>query len=208
MDVKIMRLVVGPLQENCYLVYNENKECVVIDPGYSGKDLLKVIEDNHLNVLYILLTHGHIDHIGAVAYLKDKLKIEVYMHENDRYMLEDTDKKRASLYGMDVESTKVDKLVREGDKIKFSDYYFTVIETPGHTGGGVCYLIDDILFSGDTLFKGSIGRYDFPESDGLALMNSLKKLKKLDPKIYVLPGHGDETTIEEELQYNPYLRRI
>lgn len=208
MDKKIIRLTVGPLQENCYIVYNKENECVIIDPGYESQRIIDTIEKEKLKPLYILLTHGHIDHIGAVKDLKDKYGIFVYIHNKDKDMLEKPNKNSASLYGMSVNGAKVDYFVKEGNDIKFSDDSFKVIETPGHTGGGVCYKLDNILFSGDTLFLGSIGRYDFPESSGLDLMNSLKKLTLLDKDTIVLPGHGPETSIEYELNYNPYLKRL
>lgn len=205
---KIIRLTVGPLQENCYIVYNKENECVIIDPGYESQRIIETIEKEELKPLYILLTHGHIDHIGAVKDLKDKYGISVYIHNKDKDMLEKPNKNSASLYGMSVNGAKADYFVKEGNDIKFSDDSFKVIETPGHTGGGVCYKLDNILFSGDTLFLGSIGRYDFPESSGLDLMNSLKKLTLLDKDTIVLPGHGPETSIEYEINYNPYLKRL
>ncbi|KGF33296.1 metallo-beta-lactamase [Peptoniphilus lacrimalis DNF00528] len=208
MDKKIIRLTVGPLQENCYIVYNKENECVIIDPGYESQRIIDTIENEKLKPLYILLTHGHIDHIGAVKDLKDKYGIFVYIHNKDKDMLEKPNKNSASLYGMSVNGAKADYFVKEGNDIKFSDDSFKVIETPGHTGGGVCYKLDNILFSGDTLFLGSIGRYDFPESSGLDLMNSLKKLTLLDKDTIVLPGHGPETSIEYEINYNPYLKRL
>ena len=208
MDKKIIRLTVGPLQENCYIVYNKENECVIIDPGYESQRIIDTIENEKLKPLYILLTHRHIDHIGAVKDLKDKYGIFVYIHNKDKNMLEKPNKNSASLYGMSVNGAKADYFVKEGNDIKFSDDSFKVIETPGHTGGGVCYKLDNILFSGDTLFLGSIGRYDFPESSGLDLMNSLKKLTLLDKDTIVLPGHGPETSIEYEINYNPYLKRL
>lgn len=208
MDKKIIRLTVGPLQENCYIIYNKENECVIIDPGYESQRIIDTIEKEELKPLYILLTHGHIDHIGAVKDLKDKYGISVYIHNKDKDMLEKPNKNSASLYGMSVNGAKADYFVKEGNDIKFSDDSFKVIETPGHTGGGVCYKLDNILFSGDTLFLGSIGRYDFPESSGLDLMNSLKKLTLLDKNTIVLPGHGPETSIEYELNYNPYIKRL
>lgn len=208
MDNKIIRHICGPLQENCYIIYNKENKCVIIDPGYEFEKISKNIDSKNLEPLYILLTHGHIDHIGAVSELKERYSINVYIHERDKYMLENLNVERAHLYGMNVKSTKVDHTVKDNDKIAFGDKFIEVIETPGHTGGGICYKFGNLLFSGDTLFQGSIGRYDFPESSGLELMESLKKLKKLPPNTIVLPGHGPETTIENELKSNPYLMRI
>lgn len=208
MEYKIMKLVVGELQENCFILFDENKDAFVVDPGGSSENIIEAIEKNGLNIKYILLTHGHFDHVGAVAALVKKYKAPVYMSKDDRAFLESPKEVRASSFGMQIEAADVDVFVKEGDEISFSEGTIKVIETPGHTLGSVCYLFENYLFAGDTLFNGSIGRTDFPESDHSLMIESLKKLKKLDDDIYVLSGHGPESQISYEKMTNPYLRQL
>ncbi len=208
MEYKIMKLVVGELQENCFILFDENKDAFVVDPGGSSENIIEAIEKNGLNIKYILLTHGHFDHVGAVAALVKKYKAPVYMSKDDRAFLESPKEVRASYFGMQIEAADVDVFVKEGDEISFSEGTIKVIETPGHTLGSVCYLFENYLFAGDTLFNGSIGRTDFPESDHSLMIESLKKLKKLDDDIYVLSGHGPESQISYEKMTNPYLRQL
>lgn len=208
MEYKIMKLVVGELQENCFILFDENKDAFVIDPGASSDIIIDAIEKNNLNIKYILLTHGHFDHVGAVAGLKRKFNAPVYLHKNDKNFLENPKEVRESAFGLQIESANVDVFVKEGDEISFSDDYIKVIETPGHTIGSVCYLFKNYLFTGDTLFNGSIGRTDFPESDHSLMIESLKVLKELDDEIYVLSGHGPESQMNYEKMSNPYLRRL
>lgn len=208
MEYKIMKLVVGQLQENCFILFDENKDAFVVDPGGSSENIIEAIEKNSLSIKYILLTHGHFDHVGAVASLVKKYKAPVYLSKEDRAFLESPKEVRASAFGMQIEAAEVDVFVKEGDEIPFSEGNIKVIETPGHTLGSVCYLFENYLFAGDTLFNGSIGRTDFPESDHSLMVESLKKLKKLDDEIYVLSGHGPESQISYEKMANPYLRQL
>ena len=208
MEYKIMKLVVGELQENCFILFDENKDAFVVDPGGSSENIIEAIDKNSLNIKYILLTHGHFDHVGAVAALVKKYTAPVYMSKDDRAFLESPKEVRASSFGMQIEAADVDVFVKEGDEIPFSEGTIKVIETPGHTLGSVCYLFENYLFAGDTLFNGSIGRTDFPESDHSLMIESLKKLKKLDDEIYVLSGHGPESQISYEKMTNPYLRQL
>ena len=208
MEYKIIKLVVGELQENCFILFDENKDAFVVDPGGSSENIIETIEKNSLNIKYILLTHGHFDHVGAVAALVKKYKAPVYLSKEDRAFLESPKEVRASAFGMQIEAAEVDVFVKEGDEIPFSESNIKVIETPGHTLGSVCYLFENYLFAGDTLFNGSIGRTDFPESDHSLMVESLKKLKKLDDEIYVLSGHGPESQISYEKMANPYLRQL
>lgn len=208
MEYKIIKLVVGELQENCFVLFDENKDAFVVDPGASSDIIIEAIEKNTFNIKYILLTHGHFDHVGAVAGLKKKFNAPVYLHKNDKNFLENPKEVRESAFGLQIESANVDVFVKEGDEIPFSDDYIKVIETPGHTLGSVCYLFKNYLFAGDTLFNGSIGRTDFPESDHSLMIESLKVLKELDDEIYVLSGHGPESQMNYEKMSNPYLRRL
>ena len=208
MEYKIMKLVVGQLQENCFILFVENKDAFIVDPGASSEVIIEAIEKNSLNIKYILLTHGHFDHVGAVATLAKKFKAPIYLSKKDRKFLESPREVRASSFGMEIEAADVDVFVKDGDEIPFSEGLIKVIETPGHTLGSVCYLFNNYLFAGDTLFNGSIGRTDFPESDHALMIESLKKLKELDDDIYVLSGHGPESQISYEKIANPYLRNL
>lgn len=208
MEYKIIKLVVGQLQENCFILFDENKDAFIVDPGASSENIIEAIEKNSLNIKYILLTHGHFDHVGAVASLAEKFKAPVYLSKKDRKFLENPKEVRASSFGMEIEAADVDVFVNDNDEIPFSDSIIKVIETPGHTLGSVCYLFNNYLFAGDTLFNGSIGRTDFPESDHSLMIESLKKLKKLDDEIYVLSGHGPESQMSYEKISNPYLRNL
>lgn len=208
MQEKIIKLVVGMLQENCYILYGEDKNAFIVDPGGSSDLIIETIEKNKLNLKFILITHGHVDHVGAVARLKEKYNVHVYMSEIDKDFLESPEKMRSSSFGLETTPASVEHTVKEGDEIPFGKYFIKVIETPGHTLGSVCYLYNNVLFSGDTLFNGSIGRTDFPESDQEKMQQSLKKLKSLDDKIYVLCGHGPETQIGNEKLNNPFMRNL
>lgn len=208
MEYKIIKLVVGELQENCFILFDENKDAFIVDPGDSSENIIEEIEKNDLNIKYILLTHGHFDHVGAVAALKKRFKAPIYLHKNDRNFLENPKEVRESAFGLQIEASNVDIFVNGGDEIPFSDDKIKVIASPGHTIGSVCYLFKNYLFAGDTLFNGSIGRTDFPESDNSLMMESLKKLKELDDDIYVLSGHGPESQMSYEKMTNPYLRRL
>lgn len=208
MEYKIIKLVVGDLQENCFILFDENKDAFIVDPGDSSKNIINVIEKNNLSIKFILLTHGHFDHVGAVAALKEKYNVPIYLSEKDKNFLEKPEEVRESAFGIQIEPAKVDYFVKDKDEIKFSQDIIKVIETPGHTIGSVCYLFKNLLFSGDTLFNGSIGRTDFPESDHNLMMESLKKLKNLDDDIFVLSGHGPESQMNYEKNSNPYFRRL
>lgn len=205
MDFKIIRLTLGSFQSNCYIVYNENRECAIIDPGDEPDKIIEVISEYNLKPLYILLTHGHFDHVGAVNELRDKYKIDVYLNENDNILV---DNERVNNFGIRVNKTNIDKDIRDNDKIDFGNKKFEVITTPGHTAGGVCFLLDNILFTGDTLFNGSIGRTDFSESNHEDMQQSLRKLIKLSKDLIILPGHGPESDLEQEINYNPFLRML
>ena len=208
MDFKIIRLVLGAYQTNCYIIYNNDLNAVIIDPGAEADKIFKVIDEYNLKVDKIILTHAHPDHFGAIEEVRNKYNIKVYMCDKDRDMLENRSKELSSMLGIDSSGIKADIFLKEDDEIEFFDKKFKVIETPGHTPGGMCLLIDKVLIAGDTLFKGSIGRTDLPGGDFDVIMKSLEKLMKLDDDILVLPGHGPETTIEYERNFNPFINRL
>lgn len=203
-DFKIIRLILGEYGTNCYILYS-NDEAIIIDPAGEAEKIIKAIDERKLTPSKILLTHAHPDHFGALDTIREHYKIKAYISVKDEDMLEKRSKELMSMLGLNS-YIKADEYYKEGDLIDFSGGKIEVIETPGHTPGGVCLLIDNILFSGDTLFYLSIGRTDLPGGDFEEIMNSLNKLMKLDKKIIVLPGHGQETTIGFEQENNPFIR--
>ncbi|CDZ75036.1 hydroxyacylglutathione hydrolase [Peptoniphilus sp. ING2-D1G] len=201
MNFNIIRLVLGAYQTNCYIVFDEINRAVVIDPGYQSEDIIKTIKDKELIVDKIIITHAHPDHFGAVKELCDYFGVKSYISEMDNPMLI----RRSSQAGNEISG---DVLVKNGDSILLGEKEFKVMITPGHTPGGMCLLLDDVLFSGDTLFKGSIGRTDFEGGDYGQIMESLNYLMTLPENTLVLPGHGPETTIKIEKQSNPFINNI
>lgn len=191
--------VLGPIDNNTYLIGCENtKKAFVIDPSFNATDeIKKFLEDSSYSLDKICLTHSHWDHIADVKLLKDTFSIPVYIHELDAAMLKNPD----NLFSdQKVEGVEADVLLKDSDKISLGDLEIETIHTPGHTPGGVCFLIkkEKTLFSGDTLFKGSFGRVDFDYSNPKDMIKSLKKLSQLDKDIKVYPGHGSSTTIGAE----------
>lgn len=175
----------------------QNGNCLLVDPG----DDFHLIEQylKNLKLEFILLTHGHFDHILALSeFAASNPNLKIYVNKQDEYLLENIDQ-QARLFGRKVAKIKTSfSYIKDADTISFSNEKIEVIETPGHTPGSVCYLLNNALFSGDTLFYGSIGRTDFPGGDDDKMQKSLIKLAKLDNGIAVYPGHGPTTTIAQE----------
>ena len=189
----------GSLQTNCYLVIDENtNKAAVIDPGAEASYLIKEIEALGIKIEVILLTHCHFDHNGEE--LKDKYKVDVYLNKADEeYMEMDS----SGIFG---KLPNIYKYINEGDEIKVGKLTFKAIFTPGHTKGGTCYLVEDKVFTGDTLFNGSIGRTDFLGGSYNELIESIEtKLMVLDNDVEVYPGHGPKSTIIFERMRNPFL---
>ena len=200
MEIKFSAL--GPYQTNCYVVYDSGSlSGVIIDPGESTEGINRLLKDTNVKVKGILLTHGHVDHSASVNYLISLFpEVKVYVSAIDDNRMKNKD----FIFGeAPIEGNVV--YIKENDELVFDDLKFRVIETPGHSDGSVCYLIDNILFSGDTIFRGSYGRYDLPGGDGRTLMKSItEKLLNLDGKTIVYPGHGPSTTIEKEKIHYSY----
>ena len=197
----IKAIPTGEIQANCYIVMDENtSEAVIIDPGADEEIIYNLIENMKAKVKYILLTHGHFDHVGAVEYLSEKLNVPFYINKKDEeYALKDDYVFR--------KLRKADGYLKEGEIFKLGNKEIKVLETPGHSKGGVSFLIEDNLFTGDTLFLGSVGRTDFNGGSFEEIISSIKtKLIPLGDIIKVYPGHGPSSTISYEKMRNPYLR--
>lgn len=199
---------VGPMDSNCYIVGCEKtREAAVIDPGAEGKRILKKLEALGLTVKCIILTHGHVDHIGALAEVRAATGAPVLIHTDDAEMLTNAQRNLSAFVGPQIKLKPADRLLQEGDVIDVGAEKLEVIHTPGHTRGGICLKCGSYLITGDTLFAGSVGRSDFPGGSHSQLISSIKKrLLGFPSETRVFPGHGPESTIGEEKQYNPFLR--
>ena len=196
----IKTLPVGQLETNCYVVTDENAlVCAVIDPGDESNTILDYIEDNKLSCKAILITHAHFDHVSAVNAMLEATGAELYMCENDLELA----KTGASGRFTPPENTH---FYKDGDEVKVAGLTFKVMETPGHTPGGVTLICGDALFTGDTLFRGSCGRTDLPGGDMRAELRSLKRIASLEGDYEVYPGHAESSMLSIEREHNPYVR--
>ncbi|MGI6453500.1 MAG: MBL fold metallo-hydrolase [Syntrophomonadaceae bacterium] len=202
-------LVVSSMAVNCYFVgCEETREVAVIDPGGEPGTILKYLEKEKLKPIYIINTHGHIDHIGGNQKIKEATGAKILIHEKDATMLENPRSSFAILLGSQIKAAPADQLLKDGDIIKIGNTVkLKVIHTPGHTPGGICLSTDNIIFVGDTLFQGSIGRTDLPGGSYSQLINAIKeRLLPFDDDVVCYPGHGPATTIGFERKHNPFLR--
>ena len=196
--MRVETFVRGPLQNNVYLLCDElSNEAAIIDPGIGSDDLLKNIEEQQLRLRYVLVTHAHFDHIDNVALFREQTGAEVVSHRADAAVLEE------------LAGVPADVLLHGGEVLTVGSLAIQVLHTPGHSPGGVSFLVEDHLFAGDTLFAGSIGRSDFPDSDGALLLRAIAgKILPLPDATHVLPGHGEATTVGAERANNPFLRGL
>ncbi len=203
----LIRLVVGPLQVNCFILADEKtKDAIVIDPGDDAEGILRIVREKGLRVRYIVNTHGHFDHVGANRAVKEATGAEILMHEADAPMLADA-ADQAIVFGVRVDNPpQPDRFVRDGDLITAGEVELKVLHTPGHSPGGISLLEKGMVFTGDALFAGSIGRTDFSNGDLMTLINAIrKKLLTLPDDTRVFSGHGPASTIGEERAENPFL---
>ena len=206
--LKINHYVVGPVQTNCYFAINEEThELLVIDPGASAKQLAERIRQEGCTPVAILLTHGHFDHATGAEELAQEFDIPIYIYEDDKATLEDPEMNVSYMMGREL-VFHADKFLKDEQEIDLAGFHIRVLHTPGHTPGGCCYYMEqeDVLFSGDTLFRTSVGRSDFPGGSASALVHSVKeKLLILPEETHVYPGHMEETTIGYEKRHNPFV---
>ena len=195
--LKIYTLPLGSYQTNCYIIHEETAQtCCVIDPGYTPEIVLDKVEEQGLTLKAILLTHGHFDHVGAVKELVAETGCEVYIHAAESTMPP----------MMTAGPLYYTKTYGEGSQLHLAGVDISVLHTPGHTPGSVCLVVDDHIFSGDTLFAGSCGRTDLPGGNWSTILKSLRRLASFERNYWVHPGHGTSTTLSEEKRYNPYMR--
>lgn len=184
---------------NVYIVIS-NKEAMIIDPGGEAEKIISKLNELNINLKYIILTHCHSDHIGAVTDVQNIKGGKVLISKEDGKEINNPVRNLAPFVGTKIKKVQVDEFLSEGDKILLDDIEFEIIETPGHTKGGICIYSkkERVLFSGDTIFKGTYGRTDLPSSSYIDMQNSISKLMKLPDDIKVFPGHGAPTTIFDE----------
>ena len=217
-EIKIGRMVMGVCQTNCFFLYRDGeKECIVVDPADQGQSIYGALRKNGFRVAGILLTHGHFDHIWGLDALRDAVNaaeeqeglepVKTYAHEAERELLGDVRKNVSEQAGRPC-ATYADVYVKDGQELTLAGMSFRVIATPGHTAGSCCYYFPEagILVAGDTLFAESVGRTDFPTGSMSTLVRSIRdRLFVLPEETKVYPGHGDQTTVGHEKEYNPFL---
>lgn len=204
------QIPLGPIQTNAYLLVNDKKECLIIDPGGEGEKLEAYLKENNWTPLAILLTHAHFDHIGAVDHIRDVWNIELYIHKNEEDWLQRPEYNGSGRHPAipDIILKKADNIIEREMTLSISDFSLKVLETPGHSPGSVSYYDSKhgVVFSGDALFAGSIGRTDLFGGSMEQLLDSIhSKLLTLPEETIVSPGHGPETTIAKEMDTNPFL---
>ena len=202
--MKIQTLEIGYIGTNCYVASDDNGICAIIDCDGNPEPLFRYIAENNLKPTHILLTHGHFDHIGAVEAVKEKYGCLVCGGRKEQRVLTDP-AVNCSLYNGVSLSITPDIWLEEGDVVKVGDLKFSVMLTPGHTEGSLCFFLGDSIFTGDTLFQGSCGRTDLATGNWSDIMRSLKRLRDLPGDYTVYPGHGPATTLSIERQSNPYM---
>ena len=207
--MKVMRVLLPVCAMNCYLAINEKtNESIIVDPGSSPDRIKKAVEQSGTTPVAILITHGHFDHVGALNEIVDTYNIKAYAYEGERETLADPELNLSASMLFQAKSFKADELLKDNQEFDIAGLHIKCLATPGHTAGGCCFYFSEegILFTGDTLFCGSVGRTDFPGGSMSQLVGSVKnKLMTLPEDTICYPGHESATTIGDERIYNPYL---
>lgn len=206
-DFRIKSFVVSMVETNCYIVYNEStREAAVVDPGDEAEYLMEQIKELDVKPVGILLTHGHFDHVMAVEELKEEFHVPVYAYEQENALLLDESLNMSKSYMRKSVTIKAEKLLKDGEEFELAGFKWKLIATPGHTSGSACYYLEDekVLLSGDTIFRESYGRVDFPTSSTEDMIHSIVNvLFELPDDVIVYPGHMGVTTMEYEKRHNP-----
>jgi glyoxylase-like metal-dependent hydrolase (beta-lactamase superfamily II) len=201
--MKVFRIINGKIESNVYIV-THNNQTFIIDPGFDYNGIFRYVEENKLTVKAILLTHGHYDHCSALDQVASKYNCPAYMNLHDMIFIESPNAKSISIKGM---STKLNTPIRDIQTLNHPD--ISIFSSPGHSPGGVVFKFknESSIFVGDSIFKNSVGRTDLPGSSPSDLEESLKMILSFPPKTVIYPGHGEKTSVEEELKYNPFIKK-
>lgn len=203
--MKIKRLELGFFRVNCYIL-TINKKTIIIDPGADFKIIDRYLVEENIAPQFILNTHGHYDHMGAVLELKSKYKIPFFIHKLEESIIKNPDKNLSLFFGENGLSFDTYNLIEEGHSKNFEGLNIEIINTPGHTPGSIIIKYDNLLLTGDLLFRGGVGRTDLPGGNIKKIKQSLRMLKKMDKKLIVYPGHGESSCLDYEFKTNYYLK--
>ena len=201
--MKVLKIKTGIVETNTYFLYNDQNECVIVDPGDDIPAIFDVLEANSLTCKFVLLTHCHFDHCNACLALQQN-GAKVYMHKKELALIRTADN-LANKFGVPFNRFEPNEFVKDGQEIELCGMVFKVMHTPGHTVGSSCYIVENFLFSGDTIMYLSCGRTDFPTGNARDMKKSLSKIVNLDKNYMIFPGHNNSTQVQFEKKNNPYV---